>query len=104
MNEKQDYIHVDGTDYPTSLTEKYRQKSGWLRPDPKKLTAVIPGTILEVRVKVGDKVDRGHPLLVLEAMKMRNDVLAPTIGFVIKAVHVKAGDVVAKGQLLVEFE
>jgi biotin carboxyl carrier protein len=101
---EKDKIHVDGTDYPTELTEKYRKKAGWKRPDPRKLTAVIPGTIVEVMAKPGQKLDWGAPLLVLEAMKMRNEVVSPRKGLVVAAVHVSPGDVVMKGQLLVEFE
>ena len=103
MSDKE-ILHVDGTDYPTTFTEKYRKKTGWRRPDDRRVTAVIPGTILEVHVKPGQKLDRGEPLLVLEAMKMRNEVQCPRIGFVVEAVHVEPGDVVTKGQLLVEFE
>lgn len=103
MSEK-DTIHVDGTDYPTKLTEKYRKKAGWQRPDPKKVHAVIPGTIVEVFAKPGQKLDWGKPLLVLEAMKMRNEVCTPRKDLVVAAVHVTPGDVVMKGQLLIEFE
>ena len=60
----------------------------------------FPGTIVELRVRPGDRVERGRPLLVLEAMKMRNDVLATASGTVAEIV-VEPGHVVAKGDLLV---
>ena len=62
------------------------------------VTAPMPGTVLEVKVKPDDKIARGQVLIVLEAMKMENEIVAPkdgTIG-VLKAVKgspVRAGDV-----------
>jgi glutaconyl-CoA decarboxylase len=50
----------------------------------------MPGRILEVRVKAGDRVEAGALLLVLEAMKMRNEIVAPRAGRVV-SVRVTAG-------------
>lgn len=65
--------------------------------------APMPGLILEVLVKAGDSVESGDGLLVLEAMKMENKLVAPRSG-VIKAVHVEASQTVDKGVVLIEFE
>jgi biotin carboxyl carrier protein len=62
----------------------------------------IAGTVLEVKVKVGDQVDKGQTLLVIEAMKMETAIAAPGAG-VIKAVLVAAGDAVRENQTLVDF-
>ena len=62
----------------------------------------IAGTVLEVKVKVGDKVDKGQTLLVIEAMKMETAIAAPGSGE-IKAVLVAAGDAVRENQTLVDF-
>jgi acetyl/propionyl-CoA carboxylase alpha subunit len=67
------------------------------------LTAPMPGTVIEVMAKEGDRVTHRQPLLVLEAMKMETPVVSPYDG-VVKAVHVKEGDRVAGGTLLVELE
>jgi 3-methylcrotonyl-CoA carboxylase alpha subunit len=67
------------------------------------LTAPMPGTVIEVLAKAGDRVTHRQPLLVLEAMKMETPVVSPYDG-VVKAVHVKEGDRVAGGALLVELE
>ena len=65
--------------------------------------APMPGKILAVKVKVGDRVKHGDALLVFEAMKMEQTIRAPGEG-VIKAVKVSEGQVVAYGDVLVEFE
>jgi biotin carboxyl carrier protein len=65
--------------------------------------APVPGKIVNVMVKVGDKVDEGSPVVVLEAMKMENELHSPVKGTV-TAVAVKKGDQAEKGQLLVAFE
>jgi biotin carboxyl carrier protein len=62
----------------------------------------IAGTVLEVKVKVGDKVEQGQTLLVIEAMKMETAIAAPSAGQ-IKAVLVAAGDAVRENQTLVDF-
>ena len=63
----------------------------------------MPGVVLSVEVAPGMAVSRGQTLLVLEAMKMKNDLMAETDG-VVARVAVAAGDQVRHGDLLVEFE
>ena len=63
------------------------------------VTAPMPGNILDVKVKVGDKVENGTALVVLEAMKMENDVVAPVAGTV-ASINVKKGDTVESGALI----
>ena len=65
------------------------------------IVAPMPGSIFQMRVKEGDKVQAGQVLLVMEAMKMENPVTAPFNGTVSK-VHVREGDNVGEGDLLVE--
>jgi biotin carboxyl carrier protein len=66
-----------------------------------RLKAPIPGQIARVAVAAGQTVASGDPLLVLEAMKMENEICSPCAGRV-AAVHVAPGQNVALGQLLVE--
>lgn len=61
----------------------------------------LPGVILEVLVKVGDSVKRGQKVMVMEAMKMHNDVLAEKDG-VVSAVNASAGQSVMEGDVLVQ--
>lgn len=63
----------------------------------------MPGTILKVNVKVGDAVKAGDSVVILEAMKMENDITAPKDG-VVKALYVEAGQTVAKDDALFEVE
>ena len=65
--------------------------------------APLPGRIIDLRVKAGDTVSRGQPLLVLEAMKMEHTLAAPADGTV-KAVRYGVGEQVVEGAELVEFE
>lgn len=69
----------------------------------KHLKAAMPGMVIEVKIKPGDKVTKGQPLLVLEAMKMENIIKAQWEATV-KAVHVSGGQSVEKGDKLLEFE
>ncbi|MDR2951021.1 MAG: acetyl-CoA carboxylase biotin carboxyl carrier protein subunit [Prevotella sp.] len=68
-----------------------------------RLKAPMPGKILDVLVKTGDAVKVGDTLLILEAMKMQNAILASTKG-IIKKVLVKKGDTTSKSDLLIELE
>jgi acetyl/propionyl-CoA carboxylase alpha subunit len=67
------------------------------------LTAPMPGTVIRVLVGNGDAVKPRQPLVVLEAMKMETPVVSPYEA-VVRAVHVREGDRVAGGELLVELE
>ena len=67
------------------------------------VTAPMPGKILRILVKEGDEVKTGQGLLVLEAMKMENEIPAPKDG-VVKKILVKEGDTVDTGQALMELE
>jgi len=60
----------------------------------------MPGNILDIRVQVGQEVQQGAVLLVLEAMKMGNDIVAPQAG-VVDAILVERGAVVNVGDGLV---
>ena len=67
------------------------------------IVAPMPGLVLSIKTNTGEYADEGQNLLILEAMKMENIIKAPQSG-VIAQVHVKQGDKVEKGQLLIEFE
>jgi len=72
------------------------------RPSPV-LKAPMPGLVLRVQVTPGQQVAAGTGLVVLEAMKMENELKAAAPG-VVKALRVAPGDAVEKGQVLIEFQ
>lgn len=81
-----------------SLAGPGRKASG-----PPVLRAPMPGLVVRVPIAVGDQVASGAGIVVLEAMKMENE-LRVQAGGKVSAVHIKPGQAVEKGQVLVEFE
>ena len=75
---------------------KGRRADGAIKPP-------MPGKVLEVHVKEGDAVSEGAILLVLEAMKMQNDLKSPMAG-VVRKVHVKGGQNVEATTVLLEID
>ncbi|MGM0217861.1 acetyl-CoA carboxylase biotin carboxyl carrier protein subunit [Enterococcus sp. AZ126] len=67
------------------------------------MTSPMPGTILKILVNVGDEVKENQPLLILEAMKMENEVVATTDGKV-TGLHVTLGQVVNAGDALITID
>jgi len=77
-----------------------------VRPRPSHegcVTTAMPGSIVEIKVKAGDKVNAGDAVLVIEAMKMENEIQASVTGVVV-AVHVKKGDTVTPDESLLEIQ
>jgi pyruvate carboxylase subunit B len=62
--------------------------------------SIMPGVVVKLLVKEGDQVDKGAPMLILEAMKMQNEITAPARG-VVKSLHVREKEAVASGAKLV---
>ena len=65
-----------------------------------KVEAPMPGNVLDIKVKEGDHVEANQLLLMLEAMKMENEIFSPVAGTVV-AIHVKKGDAVNSNDLLI---
>lgn len=65
--------------------------------------APLSGKVLSINVKVSDKVSKGQVLLIIEAMKMENDVISPTNG-VVKNIKISVGSMVNSGDVLIELE
>ena len=98
---KMESLEIGSNIYTTRLTAKFKNREIWVKPNEKRIEAVIPGTIQRIMAKEGDEVSAGTPLLILEAMKMRNEVLAPLNG-VVRKIHVSEGEMVPKAHLLIE--
>lgn len=67
------------------------------------VAAPMPGLVLNVKVKVGERINEGDVLLILEAMKMENEITAPTSGS-IKSINVAEGSTVNTGDIMVIIE
>jgi len=88
-----------------------RALAGGAHPDPRagrargsrdgKVQAPMPGGIIALHVKEGEHVTAGQPLVVLESMKMHNEITSPSNG-VVRRVHIKVGEQVSFGHVLVE--
>jgi len=67
------------------------------------IKAPMPGLVLKILIEIGQTINKGDTLLILEAMKMENAIKSPGEG-VIKHIKVKESDAVDKGQVLIELE
>ena len=108
---------ADGTDYDVFTRGSFRRvkifndemllheslKSGKSMGADSGLTSGMPGKIIKVLVKEGDQVEEGTPLLIMEAMKMENEMKASSAA-TIKKVLVGAGDNVETGATLIQFD
>ncbi len=90
---------IDDTHYETEIPDRALGRGRGL-PDPEMVRAFIPGTIVEVMARTGARVRKGDTLLLLDAMKMHNEVCSPFDGAV-RDVMVSKGDRVEKGQVLI---
>jgi len=96
-------LNINDTVYKTRLNKKYSIKKQYKPKDNSIIDAFIPGTIRKIYVSEGQRVKRGDKLLVLEAMKMKNDIVAP-VNAIVKSIKVNENEVVSKNQLLIELE
>ena len=97
-------IKVDGQEYQVEMEEI----GAVAAPAPVASTPAgadampspMPGNILRILVNVGDTVSENQPLMILEAMKMENEIVAAKAG-VVAGIHVKEGQVVNPGDALI---
>ena len=114
-------LNVNGTDYVVTVDKEIKQQKKTVVSSPRpqvapaaggsvqksntpsagsKVTTPLPGTILDVFVNVGDAVKEGQTVVLLEAMKMENNIEADTTGTV-KEIKVRKGDSVLEGDVLI---
>ncbi len=102
---KKDLINlvVDDVNYKTLTNKMHTLRKPYKAVDPKVVKSFMPGNIQKVFVKKGQQVKEGAELCILEAMKMKNVILAPTDGTV-KKLNIKEGEIVPKNHPLVELK
>ena len=111
LDEQEDHIELSGgaghfhINVLDARTHAARSKTAGARAvsGPRTVKAQMPGIVRELKVAVGDEVEKGQPLLILEAMKMQNDIRSDRPG-VVRALHVSAEDTVEKGAKLIDIE
>lgn len=102
-------IKVNGNPYEVKIADHFDQlvnQLGLSVINTQKVTdikAPMPGLVLGISVEIGQEVQKGDALLVLEAMKMENVIKSVGEG-IVKAIHIDQGKAVEKGQLLIEME
>lgn len=95
------FLNINSRIYKTRLSRKFLERKPYKPADPKKVISFIPGTVLDVLVKEGQSVRKGDDLMILDAMKMQNELKSIMDGK-IKTIAVRKGDKVSKGTLLIE--
>ena len=101
-------IQIDGRTYQVQISDAVDQQILKMNLKSKKsnqlkeLRAPMPGLVRQVNVQVGDQVDSGDALFILEAMKMENVLKSPVNGLV-SDLFVKPGESVEKNQILLSF-
>lgn len=106
---RQYVLRINGTKYTVNVADRYERLIQQLglsvgsAPKMNTVKAPMPGLVLNILVEAGQMVQKGDPLLLLEAMKMENVIKAAGDGQV-KSIAVEKGAAVDKGQLLLEME
>jgi len=97
---------VEVTNGKKSSKKPTQENSKTVRPRPNHegcITTAMPGTIIDVKVKIGDRIEAGDSIIVIEAMKMENEIQSPTSGIVV-AIHVSKGESVSPDETLLEIQ
>ena len=108
-NDKTFKVEIDGEVFEVSIRDPLDQvldKMGFNNVSArqiKEIKAPMPGLVLDIAVAIGDQLNEGDRVLILEAMKMENSIVMQGEGK-IKKVNVEKGQAVEKGQVLVELE
>ncbi len=101
--ENLEILNINTGLYKTRLSSKFRNRKPYKPEDLRLVVSFIPGTVLDILVKPGQVVRKGDDLMILDAMKMQNQLKCKMDGKV-KRIPVKKGDKVSKGMVLLELE
>jgi biotin carboxyl carrier protein len=105
MSEEKEWkdLIIQGAVYKTTFTRKFEQRVNWEAPNDNMLYSFIPGTIIDIFVKPKQKLKEGDTILLLEAMKMQNQVRMPFDGEIVK-INVKKNEIIPNRYLMVEIK
>ncbi len=105
MSEEKVYkdLIIQGAVYKTTFTKKFENRVNWEAPNVNMLHSFMPGTIIDIFVKPREKVKEGETLLLLEAMKMQNQIRMPFDGEIVK-IYVKKDEVIPNRHLMIEIK
>ncbi|MHA2362385.1 MAG: biotin/lipoyl-containing protein [Candidatus Hodarchaeales archaeon] len=96
------FVFMDGHSYKLTKSESTAIAAAPVETADK-VTAPMPGVVINILVKEGDKISANQKLIILEAMKMQNTLVAPYAGTITK-IHFNVGDQVDDGALLMDIE
>jgi biotin carboxyl carrier protein len=98
-------VHVNGNHYVARVSDprQSKKRSGALLEGRQNVLAPMPGKVVRLLVAVGDEVSAGQGLVVVEAMKMQNEIKSPKAGKIV-AIAVAEGAAVNPGQALLSVE
>ena len=101
--EKNCIINIDDTEYRSFSTASFEKKKTIAKNNAKEILSVIPGTVVDIFFKEGSTIKLGDKILIIEAMKMNNQILSDKEG-IIEKIMVKKGDIVSKSQVLIKLK
>jgi acetyl/propionyl-CoA carboxylase alpha subunit len=99
-------VNLHGRNYAVTIVDPKRLRGGQDAHDHHglaEITAPMPGKVVRVQIEAGATVEKGSGLVVVEAMKMQNEMKSPRAGVVV-SINVKAGDTVNAGDVLAVVE
>jgi biotin carboxyl carrier protein len=94
---------TDKTPKTAPIQQRYVMRKVFTAVNANHITAFMPGTVGQILVKKGEKVKKGQNIIILQCMKMDNELQAPSAAKV-KSINVKTGENVVKDHVLVELE
>jgi pyruvate carboxylase subunit B len=94
-------LEIGGTVYKTTFPKHYDKRKKWRPKDIGEIESLITGVVKDIYVKKGDTIQRGDCILLLEAMKMNNEILSPIDG-IVQDVFVTEKTNIPKGTLMVK--
>ncbi len=105
MAEEKEYkeLIIQGAVYKTTFTKKFENRENYQAPNENMIHSFIPGTVIDIFVKPKEKVKEGETLMLLEAMKMQNQIRMPFDGEIVK-IHVKKDESIPNRYLMMEIK